>query len=378
MGVYKWRKRKTQHFGDVWVPYAEVGLVRPDNAKIQSFAIQIDSGAVVSLLRRSVADLLGLDLKAGREITLGSVGGSEVTAYVHNLDCQFGEQLRLTAPFAIAEREDVPNLLGRLGIFDQLQIDFDATLHETRVTAPWLDNDTHRIWELLLDVESCVQARWAENALPELADKAVGRLLQRSRQLMATAAGLAKLRRGFDMPLIVRAMLELSVQLEHLLESPEERAELHLEYEHVSRRKYVKQIRENPEGCVARGVRESVERGAGEPHTETGYQRVKGMFPDAGRTGKVRNKWYDSRSFRDLCEQSGRLAEYKVWYKMCSGWSHADPFWCRLQRICDDRVALITAMCLHGRVLQLVADAKQIVLAGGQYDGLTKLAKGVV
>ncbi len=57
MAVHNWRRRETKHFGDVWVPFAQVGIRRADG-KFQSLAVQIDSGAVVSLLRRSAADLL--------------------------------------------------------------------------------------------------------------------------------------------------------------------------------------------------------------------------------------------------------------------------------------------------------------------------------
>ncbi len=57
MPVYSWRRRPTKHFGDVWVPYAEVEIQKTDK-QFQAFALQVDSGAVVSLLRRSVADVL--------------------------------------------------------------------------------------------------------------------------------------------------------------------------------------------------------------------------------------------------------------------------------------------------------------------------------
>ena len=74
MPEYSWRRRPTKRCGDVWVPYAQVEIRRTDG-RFQAFVVQIDSGAVVSLLRRSVADLLGLDLQSGRKIDLAAVGG---------------------------------------------------------------------------------------------------------------------------------------------------------------------------------------------------------------------------------------------------------------------------------------------------------------
>lgn len=48
-----------------------------------------DTGAVISLLRRSVADLLGLDSVRGHEVELGAVGGMPVKARVHKIRARF-------------------------------------------------------------------------------------------------------------------------------------------------------------------------------------------------------------------------------------------------------------------------------------------------
>ena len=79
MACFEWVRQPTKWFGDVWAPVAEITLKGAD-AKAHKIALHIDTGAVITLLRRSVADLLGLDLTTGREITLGSVGGSTTTA----------------------------------------------------------------------------------------------------------------------------------------------------------------------------------------------------------------------------------------------------------------------------------------------------------
>ena len=63
MTVHKWRRRPTKYFGEVFVPFAHIEIESSDG-RFQAFALQLDSGTVVSLLRRSVADLLGVDLKA--------------------------------------------------------------------------------------------------------------------------------------------------------------------------------------------------------------------------------------------------------------------------------------------------------------------------
>ncbi|HEY3241811.1 MAG TPA: retroviral-like aspartic protease family protein [Phycisphaerae bacterium] len=98
--------------------------------------VQVDSGAVISLLRRSVADELGLSLHNGQRVGLGGVGGGEVQAHVHVLSARFDDNVALDLPFAISASEAVPNLLGRFGVFDRLSIHFDSVRKLTRIVLP--------------------------------------------------------------------------------------------------------------------------------------------------------------------------------------------------------------------------------------------------
>lgn len=134
MGWHKWRRRPSKHFGEVWVPFVRMGL-QSAYGRWRSVTLQVDSGAIVSLLKRSVADLLGLRLEAGRRIELTSIGGHSTVVYVHTIQTRIDENFIRNVRFAIAEREDVPNLLGRLDVFDFLRIVFDPMNHETQVTS---------------------------------------------------------------------------------------------------------------------------------------------------------------------------------------------------------------------------------------------------
>lgn len=134
MGWHRWRRRPSKHFGEVWVPFVRIGLLSA-NGRWRSVTLQLDSGAIVSLLRRSVADLLGLRLEAGRRIDLSSIGGASTIVYVHTIQTRVDAKVIRNVRFAIAEREDVPNLLGRLDVFDYLRIVFDPVNHETQVTS---------------------------------------------------------------------------------------------------------------------------------------------------------------------------------------------------------------------------------------------------
>src|SRR5262245_35993668 len=135
MPAYDWVLWETKHFGPTWVPVAKIQL-RASSGRFRSFEMCIDSGAVVSLLRRSVATYLGIDPAAGKRIDLTSVGGRVNYAHIHELAVRLSDGLEFTAPFAIAEAEDVPNLLGRKGLFERFAISFDPIVRRTFIQRP--------------------------------------------------------------------------------------------------------------------------------------------------------------------------------------------------------------------------------------------------
>lgn len=80
-----------------------------------------------------MARLLGVELEQGRRTELSSVGNRPMTAFIHTIETGFGVGMTFEVPFAVAVKEDVPNLLGRLGVFDRLNITFCGPLQETRI-----------------------------------------------------------------------------------------------------------------------------------------------------------------------------------------------------------------------------------------------------
>lgn len=363
MGVYSWRRRRTEHFGDVWVPFAEIELQLADGG-FQAFAVQIDSGAVISLLRRSVADLLGVPLERAEKIELGAVGGNRLVVFRHELVCRIDKDATLTVPFAIAEREDVPNLLGRLGVFDTLQVNFDASLHATSITEPWLNEREQIILDRLLKATRWVLPRYEARPLPGRADKAVQCLVARSGQLLDAVAGLVRQHLQGVTPPLLRSMFELSVQLEYLLQSPEVRAEDFLEFEHVSRYRLAEDINKGSQDGITRQVSQAPHRAAKVSRNKCEYERVRWRYEytDEKCKTRVRKHWYKERSFRDLCNRLERETEYKWMYKPASAWLHIDPLDILGKRAPGASHAFLWAMRQRARVLLLVANAKEIQL----------------
>ncbi len=122
-----WFRRRTQYFGDVWTPLITTEL-RSISGRYVPFVLQIDSGAVISLLERSAGSILGLNVESGRRIVLSSVGGAETVAWVHEIPMRISEGLEIFVPFAVADSESVPPLLGWTGVFDKLRICFDPVM----------------------------------------------------------------------------------------------------------------------------------------------------------------------------------------------------------------------------------------------------------
>lgn len=322
MVLHKWRERPSRHFGNVWVPLAQVEL-QGAGETYQSLAIPIDSGAVVSLLRRSVAELLGLELESERRIDVGGVGGGKTIAYVHTITTKFADAIIHPVRYAIAETEKVPNLLGRLDVFDHLQIDFDGALQETSVATPWLTCDQRQIWEQLLATETAIIGSLGRLELPQNVCKAITHSMNRGGQLLASMRAMLKTHATYAGPAIIRAMFELALQFEYLLRDPGARSQRYLDFTWVTRKKLMDCNLRNPGGPIGESLANSAMRAEGEALIKKKYEEVSPPF----RKGKNRDwdNWY-CKSLYDLAKELEWDREYDRCYRLCASWTHGDPF----------------------------------------------------
>lgn len=374
MGTFAWRRQPTRHFGEQWVPYAELSLSATGD-RWRTFSLQVDTGAAISVLRRSSADVLGLDYSGGTPIELSAVGGQALRYFVHKLSARIANLGPFELRVAIAEREDVPNLLGRLDVLDRLQIDLDVSLEETRFSAPWLDRGGRRILTELRNCEATIIAKWTTSPLPGRSDEAVRRLLNRADMLAASATGLMKLHRAQELPLLVRSLFEVSVQFEYIMLDPERRAALYLDYEHIT--KYLTgQAWTSLPGLVGDELRKSPLRSIADSVNEAEYRRVLPKYALPKRPDTPRSHWYDG-NLRQLAAQISpvRVAEYKAIYALHSAWAHGDAW-------AADNLTPVGGDLWHpfaywARLLKGIADAKKIILSSNAYEVLDELAKGL-
>ncbi len=372
MPAFAWRNEPTRHFGEQPVPFASVGIKDP-HERWRTFSLLVDSGAVISLLCRSVGELLRVPIESGERITVTGVGRKQNEVFVHKLAARIGDGPERPVRFAISTSEDVPNLLGRLDIFDRWQVGFDPSLQETVVSAPWLDAKGRMMWRHVLETEAAILSRWKEHPLPAPADEAARRFVNRADQLVGAAAGLLKLHRDFELPLLIRSFFELSVQFEYLMHEAESRARLYLDFEHVTRHR-VGQAWLNLPGPIGEGLRRSRKPGDGEAGNRARYEVVRSRYAGKRDPERIRSHWYPG-TLRDIANDVGRKAEYDAVYGLYSAWAHGDPWTSQLPEVAHG--GLVHAFTYWARLLVQVADAKRIILSGEAYQSLVVLAKGL-
>ncbi len=372
MPTYRWRSRPTKHFGDTYVPFAQVSL-RANDSSFHVLALQIDTGAVVSLLRQSMAELLGIDLESGRRVELGSIGGTQTVAFVHNIYTKFCANIEYVVPFAIATNEIVPNLLGRSNAIDCLHFDFDGTLQETRITAPWLEQDSLRIRQFIIDSEKVIIANWQQLKFSDSTYQVVNRFLNRAGQLYASAESLLRMHCTYGGPLFIRSLFELAVQFQYLMDDPDNRAKDYIDFAHITKYHEVHAVTKTPRGPIAQYVADSPLRPKGAPINEKNYLRVRPQFMRSEK--KEHNNWY-KMSVAKLAEEVGWLGEYNLVFKSTASWSHGDPFSTSQQTNTFGTHELLFTFCMHyyARILLTIADKGSLSLSREQSDALNKLS----
>lgn len=373
MAVFRWSRRPTNQLGDTWVPLAEVHL-RMAEGTYQAFALEVDSGAVISLLRRSVADILGLELEDGEPVDLGGVGGTRTNAFVHVIDTRIGDGIQYPIPYAIADSETVPNLLGRKGVFDTLQVDFDATLDETRISAPWLDGADRRIWDAFTQISERIERSWDEAPIAQPGKLVMAHLFTRASRVFASVAGMMKLHRTIEAPTLLRALFEVSVQFEFLILDVQSRAQDYADFAKISHWKAVQELMREPVGPHAQAVLSSPLRPSAEPRIRSEYEAIRDRFKRDN--GRLFDRWY-RMDFRSLCSVVGRGQEYRSFYKWFCYWVHSDPDQSRVNLDPAPSTVFMLALAWYGRVAHGMVEKGRIVLTHDENESLQYLRRNL-
>ena len=119
---FDFRKEKSNIFGEIRRPIARLILIKGKIKLPEIF--YVDSGADVTLIPRSVGELLGFKVKSPEEISeIKGIGEHGIPIVIRKITFQIG-QTKIPSKIAWSLVENVPLLLGREDFFKYFDIVF--------------------------------------------------------------------------------------------------------------------------------------------------------------------------------------------------------------------------------------------------------------
>lgn len=128
-------------------PAAEAKFNTRSGEKTSLFLV-IDSGAAISALPRSDADVLGIDVERGTPMKIVGISGISVGGWRHDVDVGLGED-QILIPLVFLDDERAPRVLGRAGIFNRYTIVFEE--HKRRSALMNIQTSTSRKITKIID-----------------------------------------------------------------------------------------------------------------------------------------------------------------------------------------------------------------------------------
>lgn len=118
---FPYKHVRSDVFGEVLIPVAKIFLCGREEIGVD---VVVDSGAVISIFPRSLCDLLGLVFEDGRRASVRSATGEEIHVRIHRVRIRVGD-FGFDARVAFSKVENIPYVLGRLDVFDEVEIRFE-------------------------------------------------------------------------------------------------------------------------------------------------------------------------------------------------------------------------------------------------------------
>ncbi len=103
------------------IPVAKIFLCGREEIGVD---VIVDSGAMISIFPRSICDLLGLVFEDGRRASVRSATGEEIRVRIHRVGLRIWD-FSFYVRVAFSEVESIPYVLGRLDVFEKVEIRFE-------------------------------------------------------------------------------------------------------------------------------------------------------------------------------------------------------------------------------------------------------------
>jgi len=111
----------------------EIKIVVSYNGGKQKLFALVDSGADSCLFPKDVADVLGIDVRSGKQVFYTGIGGHQVLFYFHEIEIFVGKyKFKTMAGFANSGIGTTA-LLGQRGFFENFKVTFDRKNKYTEI-----------------------------------------------------------------------------------------------------------------------------------------------------------------------------------------------------------------------------------------------------
>ena len=110
-------------FGPILIPLIPLTIIGPKR-KVKVFML-LDSGADISMIPYSIGETIGLELDMATRSEIQGIGEGSVPYVLGQIKFEL-EDIEIPARIGWALIEEVPFILGRLDVFENLAIEFRA------------------------------------------------------------------------------------------------------------------------------------------------------------------------------------------------------------------------------------------------------------
>ncbi|MFQ5864873.1 MAG: hypothetical protein ACE5IW_06535 [bacterium] len=118
---FSFKKVSSSKFGQILKPVVPVTVIGPKR-KIKVFML-LDSGADISMIPYSLGEIIGLELDVATRSEIQGIGEGSVPYVLSQVRLRM-EEVEISARIGWALIEEIPFILGRLDLFEQLAIEF--------------------------------------------------------------------------------------------------------------------------------------------------------------------------------------------------------------------------------------------------------------
>jgi len=120
---FNFKEEQSRIFGPILRPVARIILINRKNEVPEH--VYVDSGADITLIPKSVGELLGFKIEESDKIEeMKGIGDYGIPVIIKKLKIKIGKKI-IDARVAWSLLEDVPLLLGRIDIFRLFNISFE-------------------------------------------------------------------------------------------------------------------------------------------------------------------------------------------------------------------------------------------------------------